>query len=91
MHEASEVDQMVDVLIEREGGYVNHPADKGGPTCFGITEAQWRAPMVTQAQCVIFPDRKPLPSTSACIGYVQASSGSPAGAHVWRRSSLTRA
>jgi lysozyme family protein len=25
-------------LIEREGGYVNHPADKGGPTCFGITE-----------------------------------------------------
>ena len=43
MHEASEVDQMVDVLIEREGGYVNHPADKGGPTCFGITEAVARA------------------------------------------------
>ena len=34
---------MVDVLIEREGGYVNHPADKGGPTCFGITEAVARA------------------------------------------------
>jgi len=43
MHEVSEVDQMVDVLIEREGGYVNHPADKGGPTCFGITEAVARA------------------------------------------------
>ena len=43
MHEASEVDQMVDALIEREGGYVNHPADKGGPTCFGITEAVARA------------------------------------------------
>ena len=37
------VDALVDALIEREGGYVNHPADKGGPTCFGITEAVARA------------------------------------------------
>lgn len=37
------IDQLVDGLIEREGGYVNHPADKGGPTCFGITEAVARA------------------------------------------------
>ena len=37
------VDGMIDALIEREGGYVNHPADKGGPTCFGITEAVARA------------------------------------------------
>ena len=37
------VDAMIDALIEREGGYVNHPADKGGPTCFGITEAVARA------------------------------------------------
>lgn len=34
---------LIDELIEREGGYVNHPADKGGPTCFGITEAVARA------------------------------------------------
>ena len=34
---------LVDGLIEREGGYVNHPADRGGPTCFGITEAVARA------------------------------------------------
>ena len=33
------VDRLVDSLIEREGGYVNHPADRGGPTAFGITEA----------------------------------------------------
>ena len=33
------IGQLVDALIEREGGYVNHPADRGGPTCFGITEA----------------------------------------------------
>ena len=34
---------MIDGLIEREGGYVDHPADKGGPTCFEITEAVARA------------------------------------------------
>ena len=34
-----DVDAQIDELIEREGGYVNHPADKGGPTRFGITEA----------------------------------------------------
>ena len=43
MSEGSNVDQLVDALIEREGGYVNHAADKGGPTCFGITEAVARA------------------------------------------------
>jgi lysozyme family protein len=37
------IDQLVGGLMEREGGYVNHPADKGGPTCFGITEAVARA------------------------------------------------
>ena len=37
------VDQLIDSLIEREGGYVNHPADRGGPTAFGITEAVARA------------------------------------------------
>lgn len=37
------VERMIDALIDREGGYVNHPADKGGPTCFGITEAVARA------------------------------------------------
>jgi lysozyme family protein len=37
------IDQLVDALIEREGDYVNNPADRGGPTCFGITEAVARA------------------------------------------------
>jgi len=41
--EEFEVGALIDELIEREGGYVNHPADKGGPTCFGITEAVARA------------------------------------------------
>ncbi|MGN6058710.1 MAG: glycoside hydrolase family 108 protein [Sphingomicrobium sp.] len=38
-----DVDTLIDRLIEREGGYADHPADKGGPTCFGITEAVARA------------------------------------------------
>ena len=39
MTDEFDVGALIDELIEREGGYVNHPADKGGPTCFGITEA----------------------------------------------------
>ncbi len=37
------VDELIDELIEREGGYANHPADRGGPTRYGITEAVARA------------------------------------------------
>lgn len=38
-----DVSQLIDDLIDREGGYVNHPADRGGATCWGITEAVARA------------------------------------------------
>ena len=38
-----DVNELIDELVEREGGHVNHPADRGGPTCFGITEAVARA------------------------------------------------
>jgi lysozyme family protein len=30
-------ERIIDDLIRREGGYVNHPADKGGPTKYGLT------------------------------------------------------
>ena len=43
MEEAIDVDALIDALIEREGGYVDHPTDKGGPTCFGITGPVARA------------------------------------------------
>ena len=34
---------LIDALIAREGGYVDHPADRGGPTRWGVTQAVARA------------------------------------------------
>jgi len=34
-----QIDHLIDDLIAREGGFVDHPADKGGPTHWGITQA----------------------------------------------------
>jgi lysozyme family protein len=56
------VEQLIDGLIEREGGYVHHGADRGGPTCFGITEAVARAHGYTGAM-------RDLPRTEAVAIY----------------------
>lgn len=37
------IDELIDAVIDREGGYVRHPADRGGATRYGITEAVARA------------------------------------------------
>lgn len=37
------IDQLIDDAIGREGGYVNNPKDKGGPTRWGTTEQVARA------------------------------------------------
>lgn len=37
------VNSLIDEVIDREGGYSNHPADKGGATRWGVTEAVARA------------------------------------------------
>jgi lysozyme family protein len=37
------VDDLIQALIDREGGFVSNPADRGGPTKYGITEAVARA------------------------------------------------
>jgi len=45
-------DEILDDLIRREGGFVNHPADRGGPTKYGITQAtlaRWRGRAVSAA------------------------------------------
>lgn len=37
------IESMIDATISKEGGYVDHPADRGGPTNWGITQAVARA------------------------------------------------
>lgn len=35
----ADIDRLIEDVIEREGDYVDHPADRGGPTRWGITQA----------------------------------------------------
>jgi len=37
--ESQVIDQLIDALLVREGGYVDHPNDRGGPTNMGVTLA----------------------------------------------------
>lgn len=37
------IDPLIDAVIDREGGFVDHPADRGGATRWGITKAVARA------------------------------------------------
>lgn len=39
----SDVDQIINATIGKEGGYSDHPSDRGGKTMWGITEAVARA------------------------------------------------
>lgn len=39
----SKVDQYIKQLVQTEGGYVDHPDDRGGPTNWGITQETARA------------------------------------------------
>lgn len=37
------IDDIIESVLNKEKGYVNHPSDKGGETCWGITVAVARA------------------------------------------------
>jgi lysozyme family protein len=39
----TDIQSLIDDVIDREGGFVDHPADRGGATNWGITEAVARA------------------------------------------------
>jgi len=56
------IDQLIDEVIAREGGYVNHPNDRGGPTNWGVTQQVARAFGFTG-------DMKVLPRTTAAAIY----------------------
>ena len=38
-----DISDLIDELIDREGGYSDHPQDRGGATRWGVTEAVARA------------------------------------------------
>ena len=38
-----DIDELIDAVIDREGGYSDYPADRGGATRWGVTEARARA------------------------------------------------
>ena len=73
---ATLIDELIDALIEREGGYVYHPADKGGATCFGITEAVARAHGYVGAMREL-PREEAARSIGGCSGCGRASTRSP--------------
>ena len=56
------VDELIEDVIEREGGYVDHPADRGGATNWGITEG------VARRQGFV-GDMRTLPKTDAAAIY----------------------
>lgn len=37
-HASASIEALIDGIIEREGGFVDHPNDRGGPTRYGVTE-----------------------------------------------------
>lgn len=45
-----EFDDLIGDVLAREGGYVNHPADRGGPTNMGITQRVYADWLASRAQ-----------------------------------------
>lgn len=35
------LDQIIDLILKAEGGYTNHPNDRGGPTNYGVIQSEY--------------------------------------------------
>jgi lysozyme family protein len=64
MTATTDINALIDDVIDREGGYVNHPADRGGATHWGITEGVARRHGFTG-------DMRALPQCEAVAIYKQ--------------------
>jgi|GEM_PF-4548155 len=61
---------LIDRLIDREGGFVDHPADRGGPTKYGITLrtlSKWRGYPCSREDVEAMPRSTP----AVVLGYTQ--------------------
>lgn len=73
------IDQIIEGIVGREGGYTNNPKDKGGPTRWGITEAVAR-------QCGYEGDMRDLPREVAKAIYLEVYYIGPKFDQVYRQS-----
>lgn len=58
-------DEIIEEILRREGGYVDHPADKGGPTNYGITLSTFKRLSKKNGQDVTVDDLKKLTKDEA--------------------------
>jgi lysozyme family protein len=59
------IKQIIAAIIAKEGGYVNHPADKGGPTNYGITAMSYSEYFKCHLDAVTVDMIKAIPATLA--------------------------
>lgn len=62
-------DEIIEDILRREGGYVDHPADKGGPTNYGITLSTFKRVSKKNGQTVTVDDLKALTKDQARLIY----------------------
>lgn len=54
------IKQIIAEILKREGGYVNHPADRGGPTNHGITRTSYAEYFRRQPQNITLAEIKAI-------------------------------
>ncbi len=68
---AANFERALSLVLKHEGGFADHPADPGGATMMGITQAtlaQWRGRPVGRTRCGRFRVSRPEPFTARGTG-----------------------